>query len=49
MPYKSVNSLDQDQAKQLMGPDLDTSCLQMLSKDDTGKERFRRTRKHASD
>ena len=29
------NSLDPDQARQFVGPDLGTNCLQMLSADDT--------------
>ena len=29
------NALDQDQARRLVGPDLDPNCLQRLSTDDT--------------
>ena len=29
------NSLDPDQARQYVGPDLDLNCLQMLSADET--------------
>ena len=31
------NSLDRDQARHYVGPDLDPYCLQRLSADDTGK------------
>ena len=33
------NSLDPDQARQNVGPDLVPDCLQRLSADDTGRER----------
>ena len=32
------NSLDLDQARHLVGPDLDPNCLQRLSADDSSKE-----------
>ena len=31
------NSLDPDQARQFVGPDLGSNCLQKLSADDTSK------------
>ena len=31
------NSLDPDQARYFVGPDLDPNCFQMLSADDTGR------------
>ena len=33
------NSLDQDQAQQNVGPDLDPKCLQRLSADEPGRQR----------
>ena len=33
------NSLDPDQARQNVGPDLGPNCLQILSADDTGRQR----------
>ena len=33
------NSLDPDQARQNVGPDLSPNCLQMTSADDTSKQR----------
>ena len=33
------NSLDPDQARHLVGPDLDPNCLQSLSADDTSRQR----------
>ena len=35
------NSLDQDQAQQNIGPDLDPNCLQMFSTDDTNTQRVK--------
>ena len=35
------NSLDTDQARQFVGPDLGPSCLPRLSADDTGRERVK--------
>ena len=32
------NSLDPDQARRLVGPDLGPNCLPMLSADDTGRQ-----------
>ena len=32
------NSLDPDQTRHFVGPDLGPNCLQMLSADDTSKE-----------
>ena len=32
------NSLDTDQARQFVGPDLDPNCLQMLSADDFSRQ-----------
>ena len=32
------NSLDPDQARRLVWPDLDLNCLQRLSADDTGRK-----------
>ena len=31
------NSLDPDQARRFVGPDLDTNCLQRYSADDNGR------------
>ena len=33
------NSLDPDQARRFVGPDLDPNCLQRLSADDTSRQR----------
>ena len=33
------NSLDSDQARQFVGPDLDPNCLQKLSAEDTSRQR----------
>ena len=33
------NSLDPDQARRFVGPDLGPNCLQRLSADDTGRQR----------
>ena len=33
------NSLDPDQARQFVGPDLGPNCLPSLSADDTGRQR----------
>ena len=33
------NSLNPDQAKQNIGPDLDSNCLKRLSADDNGRQR----------
>ena len=33
------NSLDPDQARRSVGPDLGTNCLQRLSADDTSRQR----------
>ena len=35
------NSLDPDQARRFVGPDLGPNCLPMLSADDTGKQRVK--------
>ena len=35
------NSLDPDQARHFVGPDLGPNCLQSLSADDTGKQRVK--------
>ena len=35
------NSLDPDQGRRSVGPDLDSNCLQRLSADDTGRQRVR--------
>ena len=35
------NSLDPDQARQNFGPDLDPSCLQKLSADDTRRQQVK--------
>ena len=35
------NSLDPDQARQFIGPDLGPNCLQRLSADDTGRQRIK--------
>ena len=35
------NSLDPDQARQNVGPDLGPSCLQRLSADDTKRQRYK--------
>ena len=37
------NSLDPDQARQIVGPDLGPNCLPMLSEDDTGRQRVRKS------
>ena len=34
-----INSLDPDQARHFVRPDLGTNCLQKLSADDTSKQR----------
>ena len=34
-------ALDPDQARQFVGPDPSTNCLQMLSTDDTGNQRLK--------
>ena len=34
------NSLDPDQARHFVGPDLGSNCLQRLTVDNTGRERF---------
>ena len=34
------NSLDPDQDRQNVGPDLDPNCLQRLSADDSSRQRF---------
>ena len=34
-------SLDPDQARRTVGPDLGPDCLQMLSAEDTGRQRFK--------
>ena len=38
---KVSNSLNPDQARHFVGPDLDPNCLQRLSADDTSKQRVR--------
>ena len=35
------NSLDPDQARRLVGPDLGSNCLPRLSADDTGSQRVK--------
>ena len=35
------NSLDSDQARQIVGPDLGPNCLPRLSADDTGSQRVK--------
>ena len=35
------NSLDPDQARRLVGPDLGPNCLQTLSADDTSRQRVK--------
>ena len=35
------NSLDKDQARHFVGPDLGSNCLQLLSADDKSRERVR--------
>ena len=35
------NSLDPDQARRVVGPDLDPNCLQSLSADDTRRKRIK--------
>ena len=35
------NSLDLDQARHFVGPDLDPNCFQRLSADDTSRQRVR--------
>ena len=37
------NSLDPDQTQQIVSPDLGPNCLQMLSADDTDRQRVKRT------
>ena len=37
------NSLDPDQARQNVGPDLGLNCLQRLSADDTSRQRDKRS------
>ena len=36
-----TNSLDPDQARRLVGPDLGPNCLPRLSADDTGRQRVK--------
>ena len=36
------NSLDPDQARRFVGPDLGPNCLPRLSADDTGRQRVKR-------
>ena len=36
------NSLDPDQARRIVWPDLGPNCLPRLSADDTGRQRFNR-------
>ena len=38
-----ANSLDPDQARHFVGPDLDPNCLQRLSADDTSRQRVKPT------
>ena len=38
------NSLDLDQARRIVGPDLGPNCLPSLSADDTGRQRVKRLR-----
>ena len=35
------NSLNPDQARRFVGPDLGPNCLARLSADDTGRQRFK--------
>ena len=35
------NSLDPDQARHFVGPDLDPNCLQRLSADDTSRQKVK--------
>ena len=35
------NSLDPDQARRIVGPDLGPNCLPRLSADDTGRQRVK--------
>ena len=37
------NSLDPDQARRFVGPDLGPNCLPRLSADDTGRQRVKAT------
>ena len=39
------NSLDPDQARRFVGPDLGPNCLPRLSADDTGRQRVKVNRK----
>ena len=39
--HQSVNSLDLDQARLFVGPDLGPNCLHRLSADDTSKQRVK--------
>ena len=36
--FRLSNSLDVDQARHYVGPDLGSNCLQRLSADDTGRQ-----------
>ena len=36
-----TNSLDSDQARRIVGPDLGPNCLPRLSADDTGRQRVK--------
>ena len=38
-----TNSLDPDQARRFVGPDLDPNCLPRLLADDTGRQRVNRS------
>ena len=38
------NSLDPDQARRIVGPDLGPNCLPKLSADDTGRQRVKRNK-----
>ena len=38
------NSLDPDQARRIVGPDLGPNCLPKLSADDTGRQRVKKER-----
>ena len=40
--FRVSNSLDPDQVRQNVGPDLDPNCLQRLSAEDTGRQRDKR-------
>ena len=39
--HEMLNSLDPDQAQQVVGPDLGPNCLQRLSADDSGRQRVK--------